>query len=119
MNNTTTRPAPKPAPKPIASLILFADAYPDGNGGFLVKPRAPRSLVIRANGKQFVQEIGSIDACKVLGISRASIHDLVNDDPEGRRRIKWRFNTGRKGGKRLFEVQSLLDFIEWTRATLE
>ncbi len=36
---------PKAAAKPVGSLILFADAYPDGNGGFLIKLCPPRGFL--------------------------------------------------------------------------
>lgn len=106
----------KPA-MPAASLILFADAYPDGNGGFQIIPRPPRSLVMSKRGGQLVQEVGSIDACKILGIGRACIHSLINDDPVGKRMIKYRF-TSKRRGKRVFDVASLLAYREWTK-TLE
>ena len=108
---------PKVAAKPVGSLVLFADAYPDGSGGFLLKLRPPRSLVFQPRGKRFVQEISTVDACKVLSVERATIHHLINRDPNGKRIIRWRFTSSQKG-KRMFDVASLLDFVEFTK-TLE
>lgn len=106
----------KPA-SPVASLILFADAYRDPSGGYTVKPRAPRSLVMTQKSGRWIQEIGTIDACRILNVNRATIHTLINKDPDARRLIKWRF-TSKGRGKRVFEVGSLLAYVEWTK-TLE
>ncbi len=102
-----------PAKTP-ASLVLFPETLPDGNGGFTIRPRPPRSLIIRQEKGRWIQEVGTVDACRIISSNRSAIHYLINADPEARRRIRWRY-TGTKRGKRMFEVGSLLEWVEFTQ----
>ena len=93
----------KPA-VPVAQTVLMADVLPSGNGGFVVRPVKP------------VQEIGTADACKILGVCRATMWALRNDPVAGKI-LKWRFTTPSQR-RVMFDLGSVLAYLEFTR-TLE
>jgi hypothetical protein len=79
-------------------LMLFGEFVPDGIGGFRLVPRRPRL------------EVPTVEAAKILGVSRSAIHVILNT-PGGQKWLKWRYSTPRKG-KILFEVDSLYAYLE-------
>jgi len=85
-------------------LLLFADLLPNGNGGFTVRPRKP------------LQEIGTIDAARMLGVSRTTLWELRNDEAASKV-LKWRFTTPSQRIVK-FETASVLAYLEYTK-TLE
>ncbi len=89
---------------PIAQTVLMADVLPNGNGGFTVRPRKP------------LQEIGTVEATKILGVCRATMWALRNDPVAGKI-LKWRFTSPGKR-KVKFTLESVLAYLEFTK-TLE
>ena len=91
-------------PKPVAMTTLAADILPNGRGGFIVQPRKP------------LDEIGTIEAARRLGVSRTTMWELRND-PIASKILKWRFTTPSQRIV-LFTTESVLAYLEYTK-TLE
>jgi hypothetical protein len=87
-------------------ILLFADWMPNPSGsGYTVTPR-----------KSVVQEVGTLEAAKLLGVCRATMWELRNDPVAGKI-LKWRFTTPSQR-KVKFTTESLLAYLEYTK-TLE
>lgn len=95
-------PSRASVPSSPPQLLLFADVLPNGQGGFTVRPVKPQ------------QEIRTVDAAKLLGVSRAQMWYLRNQ-PLGQRILRWRFISEKKG-KILWDLDSVLAYKEATRS---
>jgi hypothetical protein len=74
-------------------ILMFGEMLSNGLGGFTVIAKKP------------MVEVDSNAAAKMLGVSKTTLHSLV-DDKEAARVLKWRWAT-EKRGKRLWDVESL------------
>lgn len=99
---------------PPPPLITFGEFLPKGDGTFALTPRVPRSPSVRKVRGLWIEEVDTNDACQILGVGRGCIHSLINTDREARTRIKYRFTSGHRG-KRVFDVSSLLAYVDWTK----
>lgn len=84
-----------------AYTFLFADVLPNGSGGFIIAPRKP------------TREISSMQAAKMLNLSRSTLGNIVNFK-RAHQILRWRW-TSEKMGKRIFELESVLRYREATR----
>lgn len=82
-------------------LLMFAEVLPNGNGGFTIVPKKP------------VSEISSSQAAKMLQVCRTSLSNIVNQRL-GQKHLRWRW-TSEKKGKRVFELESVLAYMEALR----
>ncbi len=93
------KPAPAPPTAPVtAQTLLTATIVSDGSGGFRVIPNKPK------------QEIPSIEAARMLNVSRGSMSNII-DRPLGQKHLRWRWLTEGKG-KRVFDVDSVIAYRE-------
>ncbi len=81
--------------------MLFAQVLPNGNGGYTVIPKKP------------LREVSAAGAARILGCSRAHVANLVNH-PAASSILRWRW-TSEKHGKRLFDLDSVLEYRAATR----
>ncbi len=87
-----------------AQLLLFARMLPNGAGGYTVTPSKP------------LHEVGTVEAARILGVSRATMWELRNDAVAGKI-LQWRFTTPHQR-KVKFTTESLLAYLDYTK-TLE
>jgi hypothetical protein len=81
-------------------VLMFGEVMSNGLGGFTVIPKKP------------VAEVDSNAAAKMLGVSKTTLHSLV-DDREAAGILRWRW-ISEKRGKRLWDVESLRAYREAT-----
>jgi hypothetical protein len=82
--------------------LLLTDAVPNGLGGFSLKPKRP------------LREIDSKTTALILGISRSSLTNLVNQKL-AKKILVWRWTSPARG-KRVFELGSV---VEYRKASLD
>ena len=85
-------------------MLLRATVVPNGSGGFVVQPGKP------------LQEAGTIEAARMLGVSRTTMWELRHDPVAGKM-LKWRFTSPHRRVVK-FTTESLLSYLEFTK-TLE
>lgn len=86
---------------PVPVVHVLSEIQSLGDGSYRLMPRKPRVEV---------EEISTVQACKILGISRGTIW-YDRNTPLGQKILRWRF-TGPGQGRIVWELPSVLAYKE-------